>query len=172
MVPQPNDTACEDGYRHFANTVVEGVSRVIRTEKTILIEKPVEDVFGYISDFKNDMEWRSELAEIRQTTEFARGQGARYEERLNWGDREANAEFEVVDYRPNSHIAFRGSSGSLSARGEYDLDAEDSRTRLTVVGEIELSGVLAAAEEMIGEAVERQGEEDLAHLKDILESRE
>ena len=172
MVPHRYDAVREDGYRLLGyEDVGEGVSHVIRTEKTILIERPIEDVFSYIADFKNDMAWRSELAEIRQTTEFARGQGARYEERLHWGDREANAEFEVVDYRPNSRIEFRGSSGSLSARGEYDLDAEENRTRLTVVGEIELSGVLAAAEEIIAEAVRKQGEEDLEHLKDILESQ-
>ncbi|MBE0476998.1 MAG: SRPBCC family protein [Coriobacteriia bacterium] len=144
---------------------------MIRTEKTILIDRPIEDVFDYLADFKNDMQWRSELAEIRQTTGFARGQGARYEQRLTWGDREADADFEVVEYEPNRHIGFRGSSGSLSARGDYELDAEDGRTRLRVVGELELSGVLEAAEEMIGDAVQRAGEEDLRHLKDILESR-
>lgn len=144
---------------------------MIRTEETIVIERPIEDVFWYLADLRNDMAWRSELRDIRQKSVSSRGRGAKYEQRLAWAGMEADTEVEIVEFRPSTRITYEGTSGTLHARGDYELDTQAAGTRLHVISEIELGGDLATAEDEIGEAVRRQGEEDLRHLKDILESR-
>jgi len=144
---------------------------MIRTEKTIVIKRPVEDVFNYMAEFENDMEWRSELAEIRRTTEFGRNAGARYEQRLTWGGGEAMTDFEITDFKPYRHIEFRGTSGDVQAHGIYDFEAEDGTTRVKVAAEVQVSGALKLSEPLIEQALSKQGASDLDHLKDILESR-
>lgn len=144
---------------------------MIRTERTIEIKRPVEDVFNYMAEFENDMEWRSELAQIRRTTGFGRNQGARYEQLLRWDGNEAMTDFEVTDFRPFQHIEFRGTTGNVQAHGIYDFVAHDNTTLVKVAAEVEISGALKLAEPMIKQTLEQQGDDDLHHLKDILESR-
>ncbi len=143
---------------------------MIRMRKSITIDRPVSEVFAYMAQFENDMEWRNELLEIQRTSGEPPGEGATYRQRVQYEGLEGDVVLEVTAYQPNRLIAYR-EAGDLHAEGEYRFSPEDGRTRVVVTEEIELEGPLAPAAEKDGETVRRQGELDLDHLKDILEHR-
>lgn len=143
---------------------------MIRTKKSIIIHRPVTEVFDYMAHFENEMEWRNELMEIQRTSEAGVGEGAKYRQVVAFEGFVGEAILEVTGFERNQRIAFR-ELGDLRADGEYLFSAEDDRTRVEVVEEIELEGPLAGAAAQDGETVRRQSELDLAHLKDILEHR-
>ncbi len=144
---------------------------MIRTRKTITIDRPVDEVFEYMAHFENDMEWRNELLEIERISSVRSGEGATYRERVQWEGHEGETMLEVTDFRRNELIAFN-EAGDMSARGEYRFVPEDGRTRVEVTEDLDLAGTLEPAEPAIGDIVRGQGELDLDHLKDILEHRE
>jgi uncharacterized membrane protein len=143
---------------------------MIRTRKSITIERPVDEVFEYMAHFENDMEWRNELLEIQRTSSVAEGEGATYRQRVQLEGIEGETILEVIGFEPNRLIAFE-EAGDLAARGQYRFDPEDGRTRVEVSEDIELRGALEPAGRSLDETVRQQGELDLEHLKDILEHR-
>jgi uncharacterized membrane protein len=143
---------------------------MIRTRKSITIDRPVDEVFKYMADFENDMEWRNELLEIQRVSE-SEGEGATYHQRVQYEGYEGEETFEITELEPNRRLAFQGRTGDILAQGEYRFIAEDGKTKVEVSAEMSLSEELRPIEPVIADVVKTQGELDLDHLKDILEHR-
>lgn len=144
---------------------------MIRVKDSVVIDRPLDNVFQYMARFENDKQWRTELADIRATAPgISPGVGDRYEQLLQWGDRQVQADFEVVEFETDRHIGFRGTAGDVRARGWYDFEPHDGQTRVDVGGEVEISGALSITEPFVERVLRDQGTEDLHRLKDILET--
>lgn len=144
---------------------------MIKTRKTITIDRPIDEVFDYMAHFENDMEWRNELLEIERVSVPPIGEGVVYRQRVQYEGYEGVETFEIVDFEPNRRLAFEGRTGDILAHGEYRFTPEDGHTRVDVSAEMELSEALEPIEPVIADVVQSQGERDLEHLKDILERR-
>lgn len=143
---------------------------MVTIERSYTIHRPVEDVFAYLSRFENGREWRGELADIRRTTELGRGVGERYEQLIDIGGRQVPTDFEVVGFDNNRHIAWRGTSGDVRAKGEFDFAAEGDATRIDVRATVEVSGAAKLTEPYIERQLAQHGEEDFGRLCRLLES--
>jgi hypothetical protein len=99
----------------------------IREEHTVVIDRPVEEVFAFATDPNNDSLWQSTTLETEQTSEGAVDVGT----------------------------TFRNGS-----------------TRFTQTFEAEVGGFFRLAEPVVGRAIRRQMEADMATLKDLLEAGE
>lgn len=143
---------------------------MVTIERSIRIERPVEDVFNYMTRFENDREWRDEVVDIRRTTPTNRGVGERYEQLLELSGRQVPTDFEVTAYENNRHIGFRGTSGDVHAEGSYHFSAEGSATRVDIRAEVEVSGAAQLTEPYIEKELAQQGERDFRRLRQVLES--
>jgi carbon monoxide dehydrogenase subunit G len=143
---------------------------MVTIEKSFTIHRPLEDVFSYMTRFENDKDWRGEVVDIRRTTPVNRGIGERYEQLIDVGGRQVQADFEVTEYENNRRIGFRGTSGDLNARATYDFSAEGAATRVDVKAEIDVSGSLDATEPYVRQVVQRVGNEDFDRLRRRLEA--
>jgi hypothetical protein len=47
-------------------------------ELTIVINRPIEETFGFLSNLENDIKWRSEWVETRNTSGGTLGVGATF----------------------------------------------------------------------------------------------
>jgi uncharacterized membrane protein len=52
--------------------------KLTKVEATVEINKPVNEVFAYASDWRHWNEWREGLYNLKPTTNIERGNGARY----------------------------------------------------------------------------------------------
>jgi uncharacterized protein YndB with AHSA1/START domain len=143
---------------------------MVTIEKSLTIHRPLEDVFSYMTRFENDKDWRGEVVDIRRTTPVNHGIGERYEQLIDVGGRQVQADFEVTEYENNRRIGFRGTSGDLNARATYDFSAEGAATRVDVKAEIDVSGSLDATEPYVRQVVQRVGNEDFDRLRRRLEA--
>lgn len=144
---------------------------MIKTRKSITIDRPVAEVFDYMAHFENDMEWRNELLAIERVSLRPEGEGTMYRQRVQYGGYEGEETFEVVGFEPNSRVSYEGRSGDILAHAEYRFIPSNGSTQVEVSAEMELADDLAPIEPVIAEEVREQGERDLDHLKDILEHR-
>jgi uncharacterized protein YndB with AHSA1/START domain len=104
---------------------------VPRAEQTLTINRPVGQVFDFIADGENNAKWRSGVVLARQTTPGPVGQGTvvKQEHKGPFGRRIA-ADYEITEYEPGTHLAFRVIAGPARPQGRYTFDEVDGATRL------------------------------------------
>jgi len=73
---------------------------MVNVETTIVIHRPIEEVFAYITDARNQPQWDSGLVEVRQTPESPVGVGTRVTEVLKFMGRKLASSRDVFECEP------------------------------------------------------------------------
>lgn len=108
-------------------------------ERTIVINRPVDQVFAFVADGSTAPKWRSGVLEIEKKS--GDGKGAVYRQVVKGpGGRKVDADYEVTEYDAPSHLAFRAIAGPVRPVGSYDLKATDDGTSLTFRLSAQLGG--------------------------------
>jgi uncharacterized protein YndB with AHSA1/START domain len=108
-------------------------------ENTVVISRPIEQVFGFLSDFENVPKWNYAILETRKVSQGAVGVGTIYQQ-VRSVPKRSEERFEVTAYNPPRHLEIRGQLGPFPARLSYALDALAEGTRVTNSVELELRG--------------------------------
>jgi uncharacterized membrane protein len=140
-----------------------------RVHKSIEIKVPVEKVFSYIEDPKNDTEWITNMIEVNDVT--GSGVGKHFNWVWNMAGMKFKGESTYTEDVPNERIAFI-SKGGIDAKWDFKFESKKNMTILDL--DIEYSipvPVLGKlAEKMILKHNERDADMALGNLKDRLES--
>lgn len=86
---------------------------MIKVEASIVINRPIEEVFGFLSDMENNLKWRSSQIEIKKTSEGPIGVGTTYRMVNNVLGRRLETEAEVIEYEPNRKFTSKDKSGNF-----------------------------------------------------------
>jgi uncharacterized protein YndB with AHSA1/START domain len=108
-------------------------------ENTVMIARPIDDVFAFLADFENIPKWNYAIVETRKVSQGAVGVGTIYQQVRSVPSRSEES-FEVTAYNPPRHLAIRGQLGPFPSRLSYALDAIAEGTRVTNSVELELRG--------------------------------
>ena len=141
---------------------------MIEVEHTLEIERPVEDVFAYLTDVARLPEWQSSAESAELEGDLA--EGARIKEVRKFMGRHATSTLEVTEYDPPRRFSLHVVDGPIEYAVEHALEAVDGRTRITFVGRGGTGRVPRLMHGTVRRAVERQFLKDLEALKDRLES--
>jgi uncharacterized protein YndB with AHSA1/START domain len=145
----------------------------IRQEHTIVIDRPVEEVFAFLTDPNNDPLWQSTTLETERTSEGEVDVGTTLRNVSKFLGRRIETTMEIIENEPPRRQCVRITSGPIPGEGCYLLEpAEGGSTRFTQTFEAEVGGFFRLAEPLVGRAISRQTEADMATLKDLLESGE
>lgn len=144
---------------------------MVRVDYTVTIERPVEDVFAYLTDPEKLPEWQSTLVEIRKESEGPTAVGTRLTEVRRFLGRRMESTLEVTEYEQNRKWSLKTVSGPVPYTVDHTLEPSDGGTRLAWVGEGEPGGFFKFAEPIVARAAKRQFGSDFETLKDILEAR-
>jgi uncharacterized membrane protein len=142
---------------------------VITFQTDVRIERPLEEVFAYLSDLRNFPAWNSAVQSVRPTSPGASGVGSSYamERRLPAG--RAVNELEIVAREPPGEFAIRTTAGPTPFLYRYRLAAQDGRTVVHLDAEVELPGVASFLPQLARRAVKRGVDDNLETLRGILE---
>jgi hypothetical protein len=99
------------------------------------------------------------------------GIGYCYKNLVKFLDRQLELTYQVIEYQPYRLITSKTIAGSLPSLLCYSFDTLAVGTLLTYQQEIGLIALFQPFEAVIYKNLERQTEQDLATLKDWLESR-
>ena len=145
----------------------------IRQEHSVVIERPVEEVFAFATDPNNDPLWQSTSLETEQTSEGPVDVGTTFRNTSKFLGRRIDSTYEVTENDPPHKQCVRITSGPIPGSGCYLFEpADGGSTRFTQIFEAEIGGFFRLAEPLVGRALRRQMQADMATLKDLLESGE
>ena len=144
----------------------------IRVKKSIVINRPIEEIYNFWRDFKNLPRVMEHLESVDVTSEkrshwVAKGPGGK---RIQW-------EAETIEDRPNEKIAWRSLEGSTvensgSVRFETAAGGRGTLVRVELVYRPPAGPLGATVAKLMGREPELQVEEDLRRLKQLMEAGE
>ena len=144
----------------------------VRYSDSILIQRPVADVFAYMDDVSREHEWQPKLRGAEQEPPGAAAVGTRRHYVSEFLGRSVKNSYEVKAYEPNQRLVLESMPGStVSAANEILWTSEGTGTRVTMSVEGKPTGVLRFVPGAVLEAAFReQMKESLSLLKQRLES--
>ncbi|MDP8932045.1 MAG: SRPBCC family protein [Actinomycetota bacterium] len=114
----------------------------MQVENTVTIERPIEEVFEYVSTPENDPTWVSASIRTQRTSPGPMRVGMTTEEDVKFLGRTSRDTWEVTEYEPPTIVAYRASSGLLSgAVVRVRCEPIEGGTRLTHAVEYEPRGI-------------------------------
>jgi uncharacterized protein YndB with AHSA1/START domain len=134
------------------------------------IERPVEEVFAYMSKLDNVPEWLDgckKVWELEGDSEAVGGKVAHLDEFMG---REFEAHFEVLEWEPNKRMVFEAISGPFRGTSEETLEDQGDTTIVTIRIKGDPAGFLKVLSFGAKRMAQQQIERSLDNLKEILES--
>jgi len=137
-------------------------------ERTVTINRPVDEVFGFVSDGRNAKLWRPGVLDIDLVS--GAGQGARYSQGVRGpGGRRIAADYEITEFEPNQRVAFRATAGPVRPTGSFTFESMGTGTILTFALDAQLGGLQKL---LMGGMVQSTMDAEMGaldNLKDLLE---
>jgi uncharacterized protein YndB with AHSA1/START domain len=113
-----------------------------RFEATVVIDRPIEEVFAFLADGENDPKFSPRVLEIAKTTEGPPGVGTVYASTVKDAGMKTRREFKLTAFEPPTRIRWAEVSKNLvtAPEGGYDLVRDGSGTQVTVYNVLEGHG--------------------------------
>ena len=140
-----------------------------RLETSVRIERPVEEVFDYVSDPLNFPQWNSAVQAVRATSPRAGEVGSAYLMERDLPGGRARNELEIVARERPTEFAIRTTSGPTPFVYRYRFSSENGATAVVLDGTVELEGAARLLAPVASRAVRKGVEDNFAVLKKILE---
>jgi len=139
---------------------------VIEFENTIHVERPIDEVFAFLSDFENLPKWNYFVLRVVKTSAGPVGVGTTYHQ-VRKTDEQV---FRVIEFELNRRLAIQTippSSPELEMR--FILQAEGDSTKVTDVWKLQ-TGMIGLLERLAAGRVKSAVVDNLRKLKQLLET--
>ena len=105
----------------------------MRSEESVEIDRPPEEVFSYVANPENLPEWTNMVLEVRKDAEGQPQEGDRFSVVAKFLGRRFETPFEVSAHEPPRQHADRSTGGPFEQEFIYTFEqTADGKTRLTV----------------------------------------
>jgi uncharacterized protein YndB with AHSA1/START domain len=104
-----------------------------RFEASVVIDRPIEEVFAFLADGENDPKFSPRVLEISKTTDGPPAVGTVYASTVKDAGMKTEREFKITEFDPPTRIRWAEQSKNIvtAPEGGYDLVPEGSGTRVT-----------------------------------------
>lgn len=151
---------------------------MITFEVSVVIEKPLEQVFGFVAAGENGPKWNSAVKSVRKISEGPVNVGTKYSIIRQLPSGSAENTYEVVEYEENKKLSIKIISGPTPFLYRYSFTPSNKGTELSLKAEAEKEGLIevlgtkarVAPEFVLRGFVKRGVEENFQTLKSLLES--
>jgi uncharacterized protein YndB with AHSA1/START domain len=111
-------------------------------EATVVIDRPIEEVFAFLADGENDPKFSPRVLEIAKTTDGPPGVGTVYASTVKDAGMKTKREFKLTEFEAPTRIRWTEVSKNLvtAPEGGYDLAPEGGGTRVTIYNVLEGHG--------------------------------
>ncbi len=144
---------------------------MIKIEQSVVINRPIGEVFAFVTDYETHLQWQSGILEAKITSEGPLDVGSQYTYVMQMLGRRLETAGEITEHEPPSKHGWKATSGPFPVfQGAFLFEAVDGSTKVTMVGEAEPGGFFKLAEPLALRMTQRQLETSLNNLKDLLEA--
>lgn len=142
---------------------------MIDTSDDIRINRPVAEVFAYVTDTTNDPAWHTDILGVRKTPEGSIGMGTTWQLRIKPFMGVSESTSEVVTFEPNRKEVLRGVAGPMDTTLTYLFEPADGGTKFTRRVQIRISGMMRLMQPLMRLMVPKRNAGFLRNLKGVLE---
>jgi carbon monoxide dehydrogenase subunit G len=139
-------------------------------EINLVINRPIEEVFAFISNAENLPRWRASALEVTRTSPDP-GIGSVFKARFSFLGRPFDGDLKIIAHEPHEKYGTKVVGGPFPLEARYTLEPAGNATQLTLVIEGEPGGFFKLAEPLVVSLAKRSYEADLHNLKDMLEAQ-
>jgi uncharacterized protein YndB with AHSA1/START domain len=141
-----------------------------RVEASVVISRPVEEVFAFATNPENDSLWQTGGQDMGSTYDGPIGVGAKAKGESQYLGQRFEWTSEITEYEPNKKMRSKFAFGSIVAQMGMAFDPVEGGTKVTMDIEGEIGGFFKLAEPIVIRIIQRDFQASLANLKDILEA--
>ena len=149
---------------------------MVRMERQVTIERPLDEVFAYMSNAENDRYWRTNVKFIERTKEAeggGSGVGAEYRQQVKGPFGGLRADLRYTEYVKNERIAFDTITGSVRPHGTIEFSAPSpDTTEVHVRLDWEPTGAWKVFAPMMAKVLQKNLDASYDNLKAKLEAHE
>ena len=139
-------------------------------EGTVVINRPIEEVFAYLANPENASQWQGAVVEAKQTSEGPVGVGTTGKMTSQFLGRRGESTWEITEFELNKKATLKSTSGPVPYEQSATFESVDEGTKVTLVAEFDIGGFYKLAEPLFTRMGHRQAEADFANLKDLVEA--
>ncbi len=143
---------------------------MINVEVSTVINRPIGKVFDFLSNMENNMKWRTSQQEVTKLSEGPIGVGTTYRMVNHVLGRQLETQAEVIEYEPNRKYTTRDKSENLPLKAQRIFEAVEGGTRVTLILQVDPSGVFKIAAPLFATMAKRSLESDVTNLKNLMEA--
>ena len=118
---------------------------MINIEQSIVITRPSEEVFAFVTDVEKLAQWMSELVEAKQSSDGPMGVGTTISAVAKPLGRRAESTLEVVEYDPNRRFMLKSTSGPVANEDTFTFEPVEGGTVVTRTTEGEVGGFFSVS---------------------------
>ena len=142
---------------------------MINLDLSTLIDRPVKEVFAFVTNPNNMSKWNSAVVSLEQITPGAVGMGTKFKNVGEMMGRHIEGEMQVVAFEPDSKYGFQMNAGPMQVNVNLSFKTVGTGTKLSLNAQGNPAGVFKLAEGVMQGRVKAMMEENLARLKSVLE---
>ena len=160
-------------YRKRMLTLVQGRMAVLKHETSVMVNRPVEEVFSFVGAgyIENHARWDSGCVETVQTSDGPIGVGTTGREVRVQGGRRSTYDFKITEFDANRRLAFQTTSGPADFAGAFGFQPEGAGTRVTMSFQLGLRGLMRLMEPMIGGSFRKEMDAAAQAMKGLAEGQ-
>ena len=145
---------------------------MINLVSSTLIERPVKQVFDFVSTPENDFRWQYGTLATARLSKGSRTMQTFFRSIGHLMGRRNLSTFEVIEFEPNKKYGFKSLSGPFHSQTSYALEIANGNTKLTISTQVNVINFFHMDEGILEQKMKKQLKENLAMLKDLLEAEQ
>ena len=146
----------------------------LRFELTTTVQRPVEEVFAFLTHGENNPKWELEIVDARQLTEGPPRVGTRwlYVRRFPGVGIKVKTISEIVEYEPNRKWAVKSAGGTMPVSVTFTIHFEPANggTKLHFVFDAQAAGLFRLMFPLQEYMFKKQAPINFAKMKELLEA--
>ena len=143
---------------------------LIRIEHSIVIDRPLDDVFDYLAAPWNMPEWQEAVLDASPIGDAPIGADTRVRVRRRFMGQVVTLVLETTEFKPNERFSFASDSGPIALSGTVAVSPHGQGTSVLFTLSGEASGLFMLAGPFIEQIVRQETVDNAARLKKIMES--
>jgi uncharacterized protein YndB with AHSA1/START domain len=141
-----------------------------RFEHSVVIRRPVEEVWAYVMEPANNPAWQGPIVAVRRPAGAPLEVGTEIPEVASFLGKRFEITLVMSELEPTRRSVVRTSSGPVSLDGSYRFERVEGGTRFTTEADVEAHGFFTVAEPVFAGVARREWASSCAMLKQLLEA--
>ncbi len=143
---------------------------MVRLHETRLIDRQIEEVFRYTSDFENIEDWDPGIKSSERLDDGPLGVGSRFELDVSFGARRIPMTYEITEYEPNERVVLVGKGDQIEAVDDIRFEDREGKTMVDYTADLTFHNYVKYLAPFMGSIFKKVGERAVDGLKESLET--